>query len=59
MICLSPVQAVHELGVVRVRAVRRYFRDLRDMIAGDGELTPEARAEVMRHYATVPSQDYA
>jgi quercetin dioxygenase-like cupin family protein len=37
----------------------RYFRDLRDMIAGGGELTPEATAEVMGRYATVPSQDYA
>jgi quercetin dioxygenase-like cupin family protein len=37
----------------------QYFRDLRDMIAGGGELTPEATVEVMGRYATVPSQDYA
>ncbi|MHB9857169.1 cupin domain-containing protein [Streptomyces sp. YIM S03343] len=37
----------------------RYFRELRDMIAGGGELTPESTAEVMSRYATVPATDYA
>jgi mannose-6-phosphate isomerase-like protein (cupin superfamily) len=36
-----------------------YFRDLRDMIAAGQPLTPEATVDVMAHYATVPSTDYA
>jgi mannose-6-phosphate isomerase-like protein (cupin superfamily) len=30
----------------------QYFRDLRDMIAGGRELTPQSTAEVMNRYAT-------
>ncbi|MCC0100429.1 cupin domain-containing protein [Streptomyces flavotricini] len=37
----------------------RYFRDLRDMIAGAGELTPQATVEAMSRYATVPATDFA
>ncbi|MCS0604147.1 cupin domain-containing protein [Streptomyces sp. LP11] len=37
----------------------RYFRDLRDMIAGGRPLTPESTAEVMGRYATVPATDHA
>jgi mannose-6-phosphate isomerase-like protein (cupin superfamily) len=37
----------------------RYFRDLRDMIAGGQPLTPEATIEVMARYATVPASDFA
>jgi oxalate decarboxylase/phosphoglucose isomerase-like protein (cupin superfamily) len=37
----------------------QYFRDLRNMIAGGGELTPESTVEVMSRYATVPATDYA
>lgn len=36
-----------------------YFRDLRDMIAAGGALTPEATIEAMNRYATVPATDYA
>jgi quercetin dioxygenase-like cupin family protein len=36
-----------------------YFRDLRDMIAGGQELTPEASIQVMSRYATVPATDFA
>lgn len=36
-----------------------YFRELRDMIAGGRELTPESTAEVMSRYATVPASDHA
>jgi quercetin dioxygenase-like cupin family protein len=32
-----------------------YFRELRDMIADGGELTPEATIQVMSRYATVPA----
>src|SRR4051812_1540068 len=35
----------------------QYFRDLRDMIAGAGELTPQATVEAMSRYATVPATD--
>jgi quercetin dioxygenase-like cupin family protein len=37
----------------------QYFRDLRDMIAGGQELTPEAIIQVMSRYATVPATDFA
>ncbi|UXY25583.1 cupin domain-containing protein [Streptomyces sp. HUAS TT20] len=37
----------------------QYFRDLRDMIAGGQELTPESTVAVMSRYATVPTTDYA
>lgn len=37
----------------------QYFRDLRDMIAGGQEPTPEATARVMSRYATVPATDHA
>ena len=37
----------------------QYFRDLRDMIAGGGELTGEATVEVMSRYATTPATDVA
>ncbi|WP_051840589.1 cupin domain-containing protein [Streptomyces sp. NRRL F-5126] len=33
----------------------QYFRDLRDMIAGGGAVTPEATALVMSRYATEPA----
>jgi quercetin dioxygenase-like cupin family protein len=33
----------------------QYFRDLRDMIAGGQELTPEATIQAMSRYATVPA----
>ncbi|MEU2714458.1 cupin domain-containing protein [Streptomyces sp. NPDC007205] len=36
----------------------QYFRDLRDMIAGGRELTPQATVQVMGRYATVPATDY-
>lgn len=37
----------------------QYFRDLRNMIAGGQELTPESTVAVMSHYATVPATDFA
>ncbi|WP_369223863.1 cupin domain-containing protein [Streptomyces sp. R39] len=37
----------------------QYFRDLRDMIAGGRELTPQATVQMMGRYATVPATDYA
>ena len=37
----------------------QYFRDLRAMLAGGGELTPESTATVMTRYATVPATDFA
>jgi oxalate decarboxylase/phosphoglucose isomerase-like protein (cupin superfamily) len=37
----------------------QYFRDLRDMIAGGQELTPEATIAVMSRYATVPANTFA
>jgi quercetin dioxygenase-like cupin family protein len=37
----------------------QYFRDLRDMIAGGQELTPQATVAAMSHYATVPATDFA
>lgn len=37
----------------------QYFRDLRDMIAGGQELTPDSTVEVMSRYATVPATDFA
>jgi quercetin dioxygenase-like cupin family protein len=37
----------------------QYFRDLRDMIAGGQELTPESTIKVMSRYATVPATDFA
>jgi mannose-6-phosphate isomerase-like protein (cupin superfamily) len=37
----------------------QYFRDLRDMIAAGGALSPESTEEVMARYATVPATTYA
>jgi quercetin dioxygenase-like cupin family protein len=37
----------------------QYFRDLRDMIAGGQDLSPEATIAVMSRYATVPATDIA
>jgi quercetin dioxygenase-like cupin family protein len=37
----------------------QYFRDLRDMIAGGQELTPESTIEAMSRYATVPATEFA
>ncbi|MET9913846.1 cupin domain-containing protein [Streptomyces sp. NPDC006476] len=37
----------------------QYFRDLRDMVAGGREMTPESTIEVMSRYATVPATDFA
>jgi quercetin dioxygenase-like cupin family protein len=37
----------------------QYFRDLRDMIAGGQELTPDATIKAMSRYATVPATDFA
>jgi len=37
----------------------QYFRDLRDMIATGQQLTPEASAQVMSRYATIPASDFA
>src|ERR1700733_7846171 len=37
----------------------QYFRDLRDMIAGGQELTPETTIEAMSRYATVPATEFA
>lgn len=37
----------------------QYFRDLRDMLAGGQELTPEAMGQVMGRYATTPDTEYA
>jgi mannose-6-phosphate isomerase-like protein (cupin superfamily) len=37
----------------------QYFRDLRDMIAAGGQLTPEAIIDVMGRYATTPATDFA
>ena len=37
----------------------QYFRDLRDMIAGGQDLTPESAIAVMSRYATVPATDFA
>src|ERR1700722_5895526 len=37
----------------------QYFRDLRDMIAGGQERTPEATIAVMSRYATVPATTHA
>ncbi|HKS44413.1 MAG TPA: cupin domain-containing protein [Amycolatopsis sp.] len=37
----------------------QYFRDLRAMVDSGRELTPEATAEVMSRYATVPATDFA
>jgi mannose-6-phosphate isomerase-like protein (cupin superfamily) len=37
----------------------QYFRDLRDMIAGGTELTPDVFADVMSRYATEPATTYA
>jgi mannose-6-phosphate isomerase-like protein (cupin superfamily) len=37
----------------------QYFRDLRDILAGGQELTPEAVAGVMARYATTPATEYA
>jgi quercetin dioxygenase-like cupin family protein len=37
----------------------QYFRDLRDMIAGGQEMTPESTIRVMSRYATVPATDFA
>ncbi len=37
----------------------QYFRDLRDMIAGGQDLTPEATIAVMSRYATVPATEVA
>jgi len=37
----------------------QYFRDLREQLASGQELTPEATAEVMSHYATTVATDFA
>jgi mannose-6-phosphate isomerase-like protein (cupin superfamily) len=37
----------------------QYFRDLRDMVAQGGALTPGATAAAMQRYATEPATDYA
>ncbi len=37
----------------------QYFRDLQEMIAASGVLTPEATIEVMARYATEPATEYA
>jgi len=37
----------------------QYFRDLRDMIAGGQELTPQASIRTMSRYATEPATDFA
>jgi oxalate decarboxylase/phosphoglucose isomerase-like protein (cupin superfamily) len=37
----------------------QYFRDLRDIIAGGQELTPETTIEAMSRYATVPATEFA
>src|ERR1700722_12774168 len=37
----------------------QYFRDMRDALERDGELTPEATVEVMSRYATTPATDFA
>ena len=37
----------------------QYFRDLREALDRDGELTPEATVEVMGRYATTPATDFA
>jgi mannose-6-phosphate isomerase-like protein (cupin superfamily) len=37
----------------------QYFRDLRDMIAGGQQLTPETTIQAMSRYATVPATDPA
>ena len=37
----------------------QYFRDLRNMISGGQELTPESTIAVMSRYATVPAADFA
>jgi mannose-6-phosphate isomerase-like protein (cupin superfamily) len=37
----------------------QYFRDLRDVVAAGGALTPESTVEVMARYATVPATNYA
>jgi mannose-6-phosphate isomerase-like protein (cupin superfamily) len=36
-----------------------YFRDLRDMIAGDPTLTAETTIQAMSRYATEPATDFA
>jgi quercetin dioxygenase-like cupin family protein len=37
----------------------QYFRDLRDTIAAGNEMTAQAVADVMSHYATTPATDFA
>ncbi|MFL4910366.1 cupin domain-containing protein [Streptomyces sp. MMS24-I2-30] len=37
----------------------QYFRDLRNMIAGGREPTPESTVAIMSRYATVPATDFA
>ena len=37
----------------------QYFRDLRDMIADGGSLTPASTIEAMSRYATEPATDFA
>lgn len=37
----------------------QYFRDLRDMFAGDQAMTPQAGIQVMSRYATEPATDFA
>jgi quercetin dioxygenase-like cupin family protein len=37
----------------------QYFRDLRDVIASGQPLTPDATAQVMSRYATIPATDLA
>jgi mannose-6-phosphate isomerase-like protein (cupin superfamily) len=36
----------------------QYFRDLRDAMARDGKLTPQATVEAMSRYATTPATDF-
>jgi mannose-6-phosphate isomerase-like protein (cupin superfamily) len=36
----------------------QYFRDLRDRLAADGELTAETTIEVMSRYATTPAAEF-
>lgn len=37
----------------------QYFRDMQDMIAAGGALTPESIIDVMSRYATTPATDFA
>jgi oxalate decarboxylase/phosphoglucose isomerase-like protein (cupin superfamily) len=37
----------------------QYFRDLRDAVDAGSEMTAQAVADVMSHYATTPATDFA